>query len=131
MCLHDTAHGDVRVAVSGKTLKLRTGQQLVVSSDTIFSSKAPHPIQNVAIRNSRSSSLESGHTVNLSDFSMVSALANLTTVRQLQRSSILRERRLFEKIVKNASILEHLNSSSKEFFLYPENEQLMVMNQAN
>lgn len=105
--LHDKKNGSVHYSDGLTHINVNLGHQLIVSKNERSLSEY-HRTSTVPIRNTTTNVLQGGAAVELSEFSVVSALSNVQTLKALSASPIKSDRKHYEQIAKNACILDSL-----------------------
>ena len=100
------------VGLGGQAIELRAGEQLVIAGSTAPSFADVNPLSGIACRELKEFSLATGDRAFICQFSLASALENLSALKQLARSSQSRDRDIHAKILKNAAIL-HMVTARK------------------
>jgi hypothetical protein len=108
--LHDGKDGAVRCLEGSDSVKLGVGFELVLTIDLATIKADVQGGSRIASRNSTSTKLSNGLTAQLSEFSLVSALANDQTLHALLHSSSKEDRKRFNQIAKNACILSTIST---------------------
>src|SRR5262249_10621611 len=104
-CLHEREGGQVRALVKGREIKLHAGEMLVTTPSQTPGFAAVNPVPGVAVRKPTEHELADGSRLFLSDFSIVSAMTRLETLRALANSPERRDRAIFCNLLKDAAAL--------------------------
>lgn len=118
LSLHERATGDVAVNVGGQGIELRAGDQLVITDDPVLSFGDINPVPAVACRDVREHRLASGQRAFLCQFSIASSMDSVAVLRDLAHSANLRDRAIYNKVIKNAAILHVLTARKGPYKLW-------------
>jgi hypothetical protein len=102
--LHDGRMGSVKVRCDGRTVVLPIARQLVIGN-SMTNAASDVSSSNIAVRNTINSKLSNGLNMQLSEFSILSAMMKDGTLKALIRSNSRSDRKQFDCIAKNACIL--------------------------
>lgn len=103
--LHEAKTGDVVVNAGTRHIPVRMGEHTAVTDSSVRMYTGINPPTGVTHREIERGDLGNGFAVFSSEFSIVSALNNLKAVSALKNSANPSERRLYQRLLKDAAIL--------------------------
>jgi hypothetical protein len=126
LSLHEGKCGDVSVLVGEQEINLRAGEQVVVTGSTDAPWGDVSPLPQLSIRGSVEHKLANGNRVLVSEFSIPGAISSLRAIQDLSNSTKEFERAAFQRILKNAAVLQTLMIKKGPF--RPLQRQLITAN---
>jgi hypothetical protein len=124
LSFHEQGKEDVVVNVGGKTFNLRAGEQIwITHSSKTWGSINPMP--EVGVR-SQAEFAAADTRVLVSEFSIPSAMGKLQTLKNLSGSNEAHERAMYQKILKNAVVLQMLTARKGPYKLLRPVEKLFT-----
>jgi hypothetical protein len=100
----------VRASAGNHEFKLRAGDAVIFSAMSTFNSREL-PLAGIAVRNNSIHQLENDAQAYLCEFSLPSALYQLSQLNSLRKSAAIQDRSLFAKIAKNAAAIQTITAS--------------------
>jgi hypothetical protein len=94
------------VLVGEQEFKLRSGEHVIISDDASANFKQANPVPRIAVRGQVEHKLANGMCALVSEFSLPSAMTEINTLSSLPQSSSAHQRALYEKMLKNAAVLQ-------------------------
>jgi hypothetical protein len=127
--LHDEHAGGVSIGLGKSSLPVALGHHLMIARDQMKNYEDVNPLSFVTHSDMSSEILPGGAKVFNSKFSIVSALTGLEPIATLRHSSNPRDRKLADRLFKNAAILMQLNPPSAPYKkMANEHEMLSMQN---
>ncbi len=118
LCVYDLADahkGDVTVVANKQIITAYPGMQIFLTAHNHPNFAALNPGKLIGQRNIREHKLNGGITAFTSDFSLVSALSQITPLHQLVRSTEPCARRVGQILLKNAAAIAQLHSNQEPY----------------
>ncbi|MBX9720117.1 MAG: hypothetical protein K2X81_01880, partial [Candidatus Obscuribacterales bacterium] len=96
--------GTVSVLIDGKSISLSSGEEMIVSNHKLDPSEI-HPFDGLGRRNSHSTAFGNKH-ITISDFSIMSMIANHDSLLAMNKSNALADRHLMNRMLKTAATVD-------------------------
>ncbi len=117
--IHDNGKNSVSIDVAGKQLSLAPGRHISITRDKAADFAAINHVESISHRGLQSVSLNDEYIAYLSDFSLLSAMANVYSVKTVMKSQHPESRKLASKLIKTSAVLMHL-SGAGNFKFFPK-----------
>ncbi len=115
--LHDRNNGDIRVAVTGRTVDLSPGRHLLLTEQQITSYEQVNPLPSVGHRRLTRTQISNGVCAFSSEFSLFSVLANLKSQIHIGHAANIpgEESKVLNSMLKDAAALMQMEPASEPY----------------
>ena len=109
MALHESGK-NIRINIIGNEYTLHAGEMLVISKSQDGDLSSLNPVDGLAVRNVNEHKISNGSRAFVCDFSIISAMSRLGTLRSLKNSADNADRVAFNNMLKNAAALHQVTA---------------------